>query len=88
MNLKPCPFCGGAAILALSEIKKAITTETNIYKCGCPVCNIFFCRESTYTLTDVFQGTATFSRVQDGMSECAELWNRRVYEGQGKEESG
>lgn len=77
-ELKPCPFCGGAAVFEMKSIKRTISEEEYGYKCGCPVCNVFFTAQSTYSLGSISRGTATYHCVCDGVTECVEAWNRRT----------
>ena len=77
-ELKPCPFCGGAAVLLTESMNRTILEEEYAYKCGCPVCNVFFTGQSTYTLGSISRGSATYHRVWDGVAECVEVWNRRT----------
>ena len=77
-ELKPCPFCGGAAVFLTEAIKRTILEEEFELKCGCPKCNFFFTGRSTYALGNILRGTATYHRVWDGVAECADAWNRRT----------
>lgn len=74
IELKPCPFCGRAAIIKeFSNGYKANGKFTASYSCGCKNCEIFFKDTSIFVLE---HGKPKFEH--DGYEEVVNAWNKRV----------
>lgn len=76
-NLKPCPFCGGEAVII--QVTRGIchdpTEIKNRYKAGCKKCNIF----SGYYESSIWQGEDGEVHIDaNGADDAIEAWNRRV----------
>lgn len=68
-KLKPCPFCGGKAVIEVVESHRHIICKMPAYKGGA----FIECAEC---------GCAISGETE---KEAAELWNRRVYDRNAKE---
>lgn len=65
-DLKPCPFCGGEALLMLKD---------NF--CWHVTCNSCSASTEKYIPRDVFPWEA-YNAIQDTVNKAVEAWNRRA----------
>ena len=75
-ELKPCPFCGGEASIALVSSGYGGGEFTASFKVGCSVCKIYFMGNSAYRIENGYPRV-----VQDGYSDVKQKWNRRADNG-------
>lgn len=76
-NLKPCPFCGGEAVViqVTSWICNDPAEIKNLYKAGCAKCEIF---TGSYK-SSIWQGKDGEIHVDaNGADDAIVAWNRRV----------
>ena len=84
-DLKPCPFCGGKAVIEHSGIDKTRSRDNGdlitTWRVYCPTCGTerkggvseyIFCRNETLRL---------MSPQYDGRKQAIEAWNRRAEDG-------
>ena len=74
IELKPCPFCGGAAYINEYPTKDNYPGFTKGYWCGCQKCNIFFVDALHFKVEN---GQPIIDR--DGYTKVIERWNRRIW---------
>lgn len=73
VKLKPCPFCGRNATIAMVGKGMSSGTFTVDYEVGCDNCRIRF-KRTTYILIKCGEPLVSV----DGYKECIDLWNRRA----------
>ena len=82
-NLKPCPFCGGAAriIMKSGGYSGNPTTIRNEYVAGCEDCHIFTppCNSKIW-----IDENGVLHPDKNGADDAAQLWNRRADDGAGQ----
>lgn len=73
-ELKPCPFCGGEAIIAeYANGHKGDGIFTASYRVGCNACKVYFCYNSEFHLVN---GQPEF--ICNGYELATEAWNKRA----------
>ena len=75
-KLKPCPFCGGDAILIIKEDCNWSTgTIKNLFLVRCDQCQI----STKYYDSRIWQDRDGEVHIERNGAECAiDIWNRRV----------
>lgn len=75
-SLKPCPFCGGEAVLIQkTEGYRHPATITHCYVVGCEKCDIY----TPYCGSEIYQDeTGAVAVNANGAVDAANLWNRRA----------
>lgn len=73
-ELKACPFCGGkATVIEFGSGHNGDGVFKASYKVGCEKCDIYFVRESRFTM-----GTGYPKFSVNGYDTAVDLWNRRA----------
>lgn len=76
-RLKPCPFCGGEAVLIQKTVgyKSNPVTIKHSYVAGCEECGTF----TPYCESEIYQDkTGAVAVNANGAVDAANIWNRRA----------
>lgn len=76
LELKPCPFCGGEAVIEkVSSGYNCRGGFIETYKAGCITCKIYFKRESEFYMENT---QPVF--MKNGYEDAVKAWNTRYGE--------
>lgn len=74
LELEPCPFCGDTATIeSMEKGYSAIGEFTQVFRCGCRECNMWFSYKSRFVLVG-----SDIRFIEDGYTKAIEHWNRRI----------
>ncbi len=75
-QLRPCPFCGGEAVLENTLSGAAYKGKfSQIYRVGCKACKFYLRRDSDFYIEN---GEVVF--IKNGYKDAIKAWNTRSYD--------